>query len=64
MVGTLGGYTLTQALLEDLYAQYVHIGPLTLLACAVFIFIIGMAASGLTIFKTAVSNPSSTLRSE
>lgn len=62
--GGIGGYFLTNILLEDIYATHIEVGFLTIALCGLFIFIIGMATTSGTIFKAAVANPATTLRDE
>lgn len=64
LLGGLGGYYLTDALLSDLYVQHMQIGFFTILVGGLSVFVIGIMATSGTIFKTAVSNPTETLRSE
>jgi putative ABC transport system permease protein len=62
--GSSGGYFLTNALLGNLYAQHIDIGFMTIVLCSLTIFIIGISTTSTTIFKTAIDDPTKTLRSE
>ncbi|ELR68627.1 hypothetical protein C900_00171 [Fulvivirga imtechensis AK7] len=64
VLGGAGGYVLTSGLLEDLYAQHMEIGWVSVLLCCITIFIIGISATSGTIFKAAMTNPSKTLRDD
>jgi putative ABC transport system permease protein len=64
IVGGVGGYYLTNALMNSLYAQHIEVGIATVILCGLAIFIIGISTTSQTIFKTAVTNPTETLRNE
>jgi putative ABC transport system permease protein len=64
LLGSTGGYFLTNALLGDLYAQHIEIGFTTIVLCSFAVFIIGISTTSTTIFRTAMSNPTETLRNE
>ncbi len=64
ILGGYGGYMLTDALLSDLYAQHLEVPLITTVTCGVFVFLMGMISTSLTIWSTANSNPVTTLRSE
>jgi ABC-type antimicrobial peptide transport system permease subunit len=64
LLGSVGGYTLTTALLNDLFAQHVEVNLLTLTLCSLMVFISGMLATSGTILNTARKNPTTSLRSE
>jgi putative ABC transport system permease protein len=64
ILGSTGGYFLTNSLMGNLYAQHIGIGLVTIALCGVTIFIIGISTTSTTIFKTATDNPTKTLRSE
>lgn len=64
ILGSAGGIFLTNVLLTDLYAQHLEIGIFTVVLCSLAIFIIGIATTSGTIFRTALLNPTDTLRSE
>lgn len=63
-LGGYGGYVLTDALLTDLFAQRLEVPLATTITCGVFVFLMGMTSTSLTIWSTANSNPATTLRSE
>lgn len=62
--GGLGGFFLTNILLEEIYATHIEVGFITVVLCSLFIFIIGISTTSGTIFKAAVANPATTLRDE
>ena len=57
LLGGFGGYILTGALLSDLYAQHIGVSLITVIGCGIFIFLVGTAATSITIWSTANSNP-------
>jgi hypothetical protein len=64
LLGSAGGYLLTDALLNELTSQHLEIGFATILLCSLTIFVIGISATTGTILKTAFMNPTESLRSE
>lgn len=62
--GGIGGYFLTNILLEEIYTTHIEVGFITVALCGLFIFIIGISTTSGTIFKAAVANPATTLRDE
>ena len=62
--GGIGGYFLTNILLEDIYATHIEVGLITIVLCGLFIFVIGISTTSGTIFKAAAANPATTLRDE
>jgi len=64
LLGGIGGYFLTIALMNSLYAQHIDVAFFTVSVCGLTIFVIGLSTTSGTIFKTAVTNPTETLRSE
>jgi putative ABC transport system permease protein len=64
VLGSSCAYFLTTTLLGNLYAQHIEIGFITILLCSLTIFIIGISATSMTIFKTASDDPTRALRSE
>jgi ABC-type antimicrobial peptide transport system permease subunit len=62
LLGGVGGYILTDALLSDLYAQRIDINVITVIGSGLFIFLIGAAATSITIWSTANSNPVTALK--
>lgn len=63
-LGSFGGYYMTNALLGELYAQYLDIDFLTLIFCSFVIFIAGIVVTSGTIYRMATANPTETLKSE
>lgn len=64
ILGSSGGYLLTNALLNDLYVQHIEIGIATIALCAGLIFAIGISTTSATILRTATDDPTKTLRTE
>ena len=64
MLGGVGGYFLTIALMNSLYVQHIDVGFLTVSLCGLIIFVVGLSTTSGTIFKAAVTNPTETLRNE
>lgn len=64
IIGSAGGYFLTNALLDEIYAYRISITLFTILSCAFLIIAIGMFTTSSTILKAARSNPVDTLRNE
>jgi putative ABC transport system permease protein len=64
LFGSVGGYALTNALMGSLYVQHIQIGVGTLVLCSFIVFIFGIATTSGTIFRSAVANPTETLRTE
>lgn len=62
--GGIGGYFLTDILLEEIYTTRIEVGFITIALCGLFIFLIGISTTSGTIFKAAVANPATTLRDE
>lgn len=63
-LGSMGGYYLTNVLLDELYAYHITVGIIPVVGSALFIFAIGMCTTSTAIFKAAKTNPVDTLRSE
>lgn len=63
-VGSAGGYFLTGALLDEIYAYHIPIGTIPVAICTVVIICVGLSTTCMTIFKAAKSNPVDTLRNE
>ena len=57
VLGGLGGYMLSDALLSDLYAQHISVSAVTILFASLFVFLIGIMSTSVTIWTTANSNP-------
>lgn len=64
LLGSLGGFFATQALLDVLYAFHIKVGVVPVVISAIFIFAIGLLTTSSTILKAARSNPVKTLRTE
>lgn len=64
VLGSLGGYYATDALLAEIYAYRIAVGIIPVVLCATFIFIVGIMTTSSTIFKAAQANPVDTLRDE
>ena len=64
LVGSVGGYYATKALLSILYAYHIGVGILPVTLSAAFIFGIGILTTSATILKSARSNPVHSLRTE
>lgn len=64
ILGSSGGYYLTKALLDEIYAYHINVQFIWVFLCASVIFVIGIATTTSTILKAAKSNPVTTLRSE
>ncbi|MFY0598499.1 MAG: ABC transporter permease [Cyclobacteriaceae bacterium] len=62
--GSAGGYFLTKMLLDEIYAYHIAVGLLSVVACVVSIFALGMFTTSFTILRAARVNPVETLRSE
>jgi putative ABC transport system permease protein len=64
ILGSAGGYYLTKALLDEIYAYHIKVDIIWVFLCASFVFIIGIATTTSTILQAARANPVTTLRSE
>jgi ABC-type antimicrobial peptide transport system permease subunit len=64
VLGSIGGYFLTDALLSKIYAYHIAVGIIPVVLCALMIFGIGILTTSSTILKAARSNPVDTLRNE
>jgi putative ABC transport system permease protein len=64
ILGAVGGYYLTNAMLKAIYAYYIPVGIISVVACTLFIFGVGIFTTSTTIFKAAKTNPVDTLRNE
>jgi len=64
LLGAIGGFFLTDALLASIYAHRISVTAVPVLLCAFTIFIIGMLTTSFTILKAAKTNPVDTLRTE
>lgn len=56
-LGGIGGYLLTDGLLSSLYAQRIAITVISVAACSLFVVVIGLIATSLTILNKARENP-------
>jgi len=64
ILGSVGGYYATNAILGIIYAYHIPVGLAPIVGCALFIFLVGYLTTSSTIMKAAKSNPVETLRSE
>jgi len=64
VVGAVGGFFLTNALLDVIYKYHISIPIASVVICAAVIFSIGIFTTSMTILKAAKANPVDTLRSE
>lgn len=64
LVGSAGGSLLTDALLTELSAQHIEVSLATVCLCSLSVFIVGISATSGTILRTALVNPTSSLRNE
>ena len=64
VIGCAVGYTLTTALLDEIYIQHIDVRWSVVIACGLLVALIGISTTSITIFRAANANPSSTLRSE
>ena len=60
----LGGYFLTNSLLDEIYIQRIDINLLVVIVCGLLIFGIGLGTTSTTILRAAKANPVDTLRDE
>lgn len=64
LVGSVGGFYLTDLLLSKVYAYHTTIGIIPVILCAALIFCIGVSTTSATIIRAAAANPVDTLKSE
>jgi ABC-type antimicrobial peptide transport system permease subunit len=64
IIGSIGGYFMSDGLLTSLYAQRIEVGPVTVALCGLAIIAIGLLATSVTIFGAAIESPVKTLKSE
>lgn len=64
VLGAVGGYYLTDALLDEIYAYRIAVGLVPVIICSCIIFLTGILTTSTTILKAARSNPVDTLRDE
>lgn len=64
VLGGVGGYFLTTSLMDSLYSQHIEVKLTTVVLCGLAIFLIGISTTSKTISKTAMTNPTQTLRNE
>lgn len=64
MLGGIGGYLLTLALMEQIYTLHIPITVIPVIICGLFIFCIGIFVTSGTIIKSARISPARTLKSE
>ena len=64
VLGGIGGYIMTSGLLSDLYAQHIDVSIVTVIGGGCFVFLIGLFATSVTIWRAANSNPVKAIASE
>jgi ABC-type antimicrobial peptide transport system permease subunit len=64
LAGSAAGYFLINALLDELYAYHIPVGTMSVIGCALLIFVVGIATTSTTILRAAAINPVDTLRNE
>jgi putative ABC transport system permease protein len=64
VLGGIGGYLLTNGLLSDLYAQHIDVNIVTVIGGGGFVFLIGLFATSVTIWRAANVNPVKAIASE
>jgi ABC-type antimicrobial peptide transport system permease subunit len=64
VLGSVGGYFLTNILLGELYAYHIPVGIVSVILCAILIFGIGIFTTSSTILRAARANPVESLRTE
>ncbi len=64
LLGGAGGFSLTNALLNDLYVHHVPVGPVPVLLSGLLVFGLGIIAAGASIFRAARANPVDSLKAE
>jgi putative ABC transport system permease protein len=64
ILGSIGGYFITGALLAQIYKYHIPVGIMSVVLCALAIFSVGILTTSSTILKAAKTNPVDTLRSE
>ena len=64
VLGGIGGYMLTNGLLSDLYAQHIDVNIVTVIGGGAFVFLIGLFATSVTIWRAANVNPVKAIASE
>ncbi len=62
VLGGVGGFFLSNALLNSLYVQHIQVGVLPVLIGGLFIFLLGTAITSNTIFRATLVNPTKTLK--
>ena len=64
VLGSIGGYYVTNALLSELYAYRIPVGIVSVMLCALVIFAVGILTTSATILSAAKANPVDTLRTD
>ena len=64
LIGIAGGYLLTSALLDQIYAYHIKVGPAPLIVAIVVLCGIGIGTTSSIIFRAASANPVLSLRDE
>jgi len=63
LLGGYGGYRLSNGLLSSLFAQHIDVDIFTIVSSGMFMFLIGIFSTSLTIWTKAMVNPVHALRS-
>jgi ABC-type antimicrobial peptide transport system permease subunit len=64
ILGSVGGYFFTEALLAEIYAYHIAVSLIPVVVCALVIFVIGISTTSSTILRAAKANPVDSLRNE
>ncbi len=64
LLGGAGGFSLTDALLNDLYVHHVPVGLLPVLLSGLLVFGVGIAAASVSNLGAARANPMDSLKAE
>jgi ABC-type antimicrobial peptide transport system permease subunit len=64
VLGGAGGFSLTNALLDDLYVHHVSVGLVPVLLSGLLVFGLGILAAGVSILRAARANPLESLKAE
>jgi putative ABC transport system permease protein len=64
IAGGVGGYYITLALLDEIYAYHISMGLFPIILCGLAVFLIGIMTTSSTIWRAARANPVDSLRTE
>jgi ABC-type antimicrobial peptide transport system permease subunit len=64
LLGSIGGFFITDQLLDAIYSFHVSVGIFPVILCALLIIVVGLSTTSATIFNSARANPVDSLRSE